>query len=182
MSNRKRIFVAEPCLDGNEKKYVIDCLDTNWISAAGKYVAAFEEQFASFCGTKYALACANGTTSLHLAMVALGIGEGDEVIVPTLTYIASANTVRYCGAVPVFIDSEINSWNMDASKIEKKITKNTKAIMPVHLYGLVCDMDPIMEVANKYGLYVIEDAAEAHGAVYKGNRAGSFGVIKKPCS
>jgi len=177
MNEGKRIFIAEPCLDGNEKKYVNDCLDTNWISSVGKYVSAFEERFAEYCGTKYALTCANGTVSLQLAMLALGIKAGDEVIVPTFTYIASANTVRYCGATPIFVDSDYGSWNIDVTKIEEKITPRTKAIMPVHLYGLVCDMDPIIALAEKYGLHVIEDAAEAHGATYKGKRAGSFGII-----
>lgn len=177
MPKSKKIFVAEPQLSGNEKKYVLDCLDTNWISSAGKYVSAFEEAFADFCGVKYALTCANGTVSLQLAMDALGIGSSDEVIVPTFTYIASANTVRYLNATPVFVDCDYSTWNIDVKKIEEKITSKTKAIMPVHLYGLMCDMDPIEEIARKYGLHIVEDAAEAHGATYKGRNAGSIGVI-----
>jgi perosamine synthetase len=172
----KRIFIAEPVLDGNEKKYLNDCVDTTWLTWAGKYVGEFERQFAAFCGTKYAVACANGTVSLHLSLVALGIGEGDEVIVPTFTYIASANAVKYCGATPVFVDCAAATWNIDISKIEAAITTKTKVIMPVHLYGLTCDMNPILELAKKYNLYVIEDAAEALGAEYCGKKSGSFGI------
>lgn len=173
----KKISVAMPRFVGNEKKYLNECIDTGWISSAGKFVTEFEEAFAKFCGTKYALTCANGTVSLHLALLALGIGEGDEVIIPTLTYIATANAVRYCGATPVFVDSETDTWNIDPSKIEEKITNKTKAIMPAHLYGHSADMNPIMELAKKYNLYVIEDAAEAHGATYKGKKVGSIGTI-----
>jgi perosamine synthetase len=175
MSVHERIPIASPILNGNEKKYVNDCLDTAWISSAGKYVARFEEAFASFCGTKYALACANGTVSLHLSLAAIGIGQGDEVIVPTFTYIATANVVKYCGATPIFVDCDDHTWNIDPEKIENKITSRTKAIIPVHLYGLMCDMDPIMDIAERYHLYVIEDAAESHGAEYKGRKSGSFG-------
>lgn len=173
----KKISVAMPMFNGNEKKYLNECIDTGWISSAGKFVTQFEQKFAEFCGSKYALTCANGTVSLHLALVALGIGEGDEVIIPTLTYIATANTVKYCGATPVFVDSEEDTWNIDPAKIEEKITSRTKAIMPAHLYGHAADMGPIMELAKKYNLYVIEDAAEAHGATYKGKKVGSIGTV-----
>lgn len=172
-----RISIASPTLNGNEKKYVNECIDTGWISANGRFVCEFEDKFAAFCGTKYAVACSNGTVTLHLALKALGIGPGDEVIMPTLTYIATANAVTYCGATPVFVDSEQDTWNVDCTDVEKKITKRTKAIIPVHLYGLAANMDAIMEIAGKYNLHVIEDAAEAHGATWNGRRVGSIGDI-----
>lgn len=172
-----RISIANPILNGNERKYIDECIDTGWISANGRFVREFEEKFAEFCGTKYALACCNGTVTLHLALLALGIGPGDEVIMPTLTYIATANTTAYCGATPVFVDSEPDTWNIDPKAIEAKITGRTKAIVPVHLYGLACDMDEIMEIARKYGLAVVEDAAEAHGAEWNDRRVGSMGEI-----
>lgn len=171
-----RISIANPVFNGNEKKYLNECIDTGWISANGRFVSEFEEQFARFCGTKYALTCANGTVSLHLILSAMGIGPGDEVVMPTLTYIATANAVRYCGAVPVFVDSDEDSFNIDADKIEEKLTSKTKAIMPVHLYGVPADLAPIMELSEKYGIPVIEDAAEAHGAEYNGKRVGGFGL------
>lgn len=176
MSNRF-IPVAAPELSGNERKYVLDCLDTNWISSAGKYVEAFETSFAEFCGAKYATACCNGTVSLHLALLALGIGPGDEVIMPTLTFVATANTVKYCGAEPVFVDSEPDTWNLDPAKIEEKITSRTRAIIPVHLYGHPADMDAVMAIAQRHDLFVVEDAAEAHGAEFKGKRVGALGDI-----
>ena len=173
---RDRISIANPVFNGNEKKYLDECIETGWVSANGRFIDEFEKKFAAFCGTKYAISCSNGTVSLHLIMLGLGIGPGDEVIMPTLTYIATANAVRYCGATPVFVDSLEDTFNMDPSKIEAKITPHTKAIMPVHLYGLSCDMDPIMKIADKYGIPVIEDAAEAHGAEYHGKKVGSFGL------
>jgi perosamine synthetase len=173
----RRIPVAEPVLQGNEKKYVNDCLETGWISGSGKYVTAFEEQFAQFCGTRFAIAVFNGTVALHAAMVALGVKEGDEVIVPDLTYIASANSVVYCRATPVFVDVDPITWTLDPIDVERKITPRTKAIMPVHLYGHPADMQPILDLAAKYRLSVIEDAAEAHGAEYRGKRAGRIGDI-----
>jgi len=171
------IPVAEVCLGEKEREYVNDCLETGWISSKGKYVAAFEEAFSRFCGVRYGVATCNGTVALHLALVVLGIGPGDEVIVPTLTFVATANAVVYTGARPVFVDSEPYTWNIDPAKIEEKITARTKAIIPVHLYGHPADMDPIVEIARRHGLYVIEDAAEAHGALYKGKRVGSLSDI-----
>jgi perosamine synthetase len=171
------IPVSEPRLDGKELEYVKDCVKSNWISSVGEYVTRFEKMFARFCGTSYALATCNGTTALHLAMVSLGIGEGDEVIIPDLTFVASANAITYCGARPVFVDVDPTTWTIDPSKIEQKISKRTKAIMVVHLYGHPCDMDKIMRIARKYRLKVIEDAAEAHGAEYKGKRVGGIGDI-----
>lgn len=177
MKTIKRIPLAGPVLNGNEKKYVMDCIDTGWISANGKYVAEFEQKFAEFCGTEHALSCANGTVALHLPLLAYGVKEGDEIIIPTFTYIATANAVTYCGATPVLVDCEDEAWNIDASKIEEKITTNTKGIIVVHLYGHPVDMDPIMEIARKHNLFVIEDAAEAHGALYKGKVVGSIGDV-----
>lgn len=173
----ERISIANPILNGNERKYIDECIDTGWISANGRFIKEFEEKFAEFCGTKYAIACCNGTVTLHLALEALGIGPGDEVIMPTLTYIATANAVHYCGATPVFVDSEQSTWNIDPAKIEEKINEHTKAIIPVHLYGLPCNMDEIMEIANTHHIAVIEDAAEAHGASWNGKIVGSIGDI-----
>ena len=174
---RVRIPVAEPLMGEKELEYVSECILTGWVSSAGKFVRHFEEVFASFCGSKYAVATSNGTTALHLALLSLDIGPGDEVIVPTLTFIASANSVKYTGAKPVFVDSDPYTWNINPAQIEAAINSHTKAIMPVHLYGHPADMDPILEIAKRYGLAVIEDAAEAHGAQYKGTRVGSLGDI-----
>ena len=171
------IPVCEPLLAGNELKYVTDAVKTGWISSSGKYVTEFENQFATYADCKYGIAVCNGTIALHLALVGLGIGKGDEVILPTFTMIASAFAVCYTGATPVFIDADKDSWNIDVSKIEEKITSRTKAIMPVHIFGKMCDMDAIKVLAKKYNLYIIEDAAEAHGAIYKGQKAGSFSDI-----
>lgn len=171
----KKIQVAVPNLCGNEKKYVMDCMDTTWISSNGKYVNEFEDRFAQFANVDHAIACCNGTVALHVPLVAMGLGDGDEVIVPSFTYIATANAVKYCGATPVFADCLMDTWNVDPADIEKKITSKTKGIIPVHLYGNPCDMDAIMAIAKKYNLFVLEDAAECHGATYKGKKAGSIG-------
>lgn len=171
--NNTFIPVCEPTLLGNELKYVTDAVQTGWISSAGKYVTEFELKFAEYCGCKYGVAVCNGTVALHLALTALGIGKGDEVIIPDFTMIATAFAVCYTGAAPVFVDADFNTWNIDVTKIEEKITSRTKAIIPVHLFGLMCDMDTINAIAKKHNLKVLEDAAEAHGAEYKGCRAGS---------
>ena len=171
------ISVAEPDLSGNEKKYVLDCVESTWISSLGKYIGQFEEKFASFCDVKYGVSTSNGTVALQLALVALGIGKGDEVIIPDLTFIATANACVYVGAKPIFVDAEKETWNIDANKIEEKINDKTKAIIAVHLYGHPCDMDKILEIAKKHKLKVIEDAAEAHGATYKGKKVGSMGDV-----
>lgn len=173
----KFIPVCEPFLNGNELKYVTDAVQTGWISSSGKYVTEFEKQFAAYCGCEYGIAVCNGTIALHLALLALGIGKGDEVIVPTFTMIASAFAVCYTGAKPVFVDADKETWNIDVTKIEEKITPRTKAIMPVHIFGKMCDMDAICAIAKKHNLYVIEDAAEAHGAEYHGKKSGSFSDI-----
>ena len=168
------IPVCEPSLIGNELKYVTDCIKSNWISSSGKYIPMFESKFSEFCQTKYGIGCCNGTVAIHLALEALGIGKGDEVIIPTFTMIATSNAVIYSGAKPVLVDAEKETWNMNPSLIEEKITKKTKAIMPVHTYGHPCDMDAINKIAKKHNLLVIEDAAESHGAEYKGKRTGSL--------
>lgn len=171
------IPVCEPTLEGNELKYVTDCIKSGWISSSGKYIADFENAFAKFCNVKHAVACSNGTTAIHLAIEALGIKKGDEVIIPTFTMIATANAIIYAGAKPVLVDSEKETWNIDTSKIEEKINKRTKAIMVVHTYGHPVDMDAVLKIANKHKLFVIEDAAESHGAEYKGKRTGGLGDI-----
>jgi perosamine synthetase len=174
---KKLIPISEPSLGEEELNNVVEAVKSSWISSIGRFIPEFEQGFAEYCGTKYGIATSNGTTSLHLALVTLGIGAGDEVIVPTLTFVATANAVAYCNARPVFVDSHPDYWCMDPARIEEKITKKTKAILPVHLYGHPCDMDAITRIARKHNLYVIEDAAEAHGAEYKGKKVGSFGDI-----
>lgn len=171
------IPVNKPLIAKNAQKYVLDCLKTGWISSAGQYIEKFEKKFAKFCGCKYALSCTNGTSALHLALEALDIKEGDEVIIPTLTMIASAFAVCYCGAKPILVDCKKDTYNLDPALIEKKITSKTKAIMPVHLYGHAVNMDPLLKLARKYNLYVVEDAAEGHGGRYKEKPLGSLGDI-----
>jgi perosamine synthetase len=171
------IPVAEPKLGGNELKYVTDCVSSGWISSIGKYIKKFEEEFSKFSDTKYGIATSSGTTALHLALVTFGVTKGDEVLIPTLSFIATANCVAYTGAKPIFVDSEPRTWNMDPEKVKEKITDKTKAIVPVHLYGHPVDMDPIMDLAEEYSLVVIEDAAEAHGAEYRKRKVGSIGHV-----
>ena len=166
-----------PSLNGNERKYVDECIDTTWISSKGHFVNDFEKAFASYIGMSYATGVCNGTVAIHLAMVALGIKEGDEVIVPTFTYVASANPIKMVGAIPIFVDSCADSWQMNPEDIKHKITKKTKAIVVVHLYGHPCDMDAIMKIAKENNIFVIEDCAEAIGSEYKGKKVGSFGDI-----
>lgn len=171
------IPVNEPLLNGNEKKYLCECIDTGWISSEGPFVKEFEDKMSALVGRKYGIAVSNGTAALEVAVKALGISEGDEVIMPTFTIISCAMAVTKVGAVPVLVDSDVQTWNMDIHKIEAKITDRTKAIMIVHLYGLPAEVDEIIELAQKYGLKVIEDAAEMHGQSYKGRPCGSFGDI-----
>lgn len=172
-----RVPIAVPDLSGNELKYVSDCINSTWISSKGKYVTEFEARIANYVNAKYGVAVTNGSVALHLALVTLGIGPGDEVIIPTFTMISAANAVAYTHAKPVLVDSEKRTWNIDPTKIQEKITKKTKAIIPVHLYGHPVDMDPITKIAKDEELYVIEDAAEAHGAEYKGTKVGAIGDI-----
>lgn len=171
------IPVNEPLLEGNEKKYLNECIDTGWISSEGPFVQEFEEKFAARMGRKYGIAVCNGTVALETSVVALGIEPGDEVILPTFTIISCASAVVRAGARPVLIDSDPDTWNMDVSKLEEKITPRTKAIMVVHIYGLPVDMSPILALAKKHGLKILEDAAEAHGQTYFGRPCGSFGNI-----
>ncbi len=172
--NGKMIPVCEPTLQGNELKYLKECVETNWISSTGRKIIAFEETFAGKVGAKYGISCTNGTTALHLALYVAGIGPGDEVILPTFTMIATANVVTHLGARPVLVDADPYTYTMDVGKIEEKITKKTRAIVPVDIYGHPCEMDAILEIADKHGLAVIEDAAEAHGAEYRGRKIGSI--------
>ena len=171
----KKIHVAEPSLSGNELKYVSACVTTNWISSQGEFVRRFETEFAAHLGAPHAIACSNGTAALHLALLALGIGAGDEVILPDLTFAATINTVIHAGATPVIVDVDKTSWNIDPAAIEAALTPRTRAIMPVHLYGQPADMDPVLAIAKRRGLVVIEDAAEAIGSAYKGRPCGTMG-------
>ena len=164
-------------LDGNELKYVSECIKAGWISGRGSYINKFEEGFAKYCGRKYGITTNNGTTALHLALASLGIKQGDEVIIPTFTMGAVAFAVKYVGAKLIFVDSERDTWNIDVNKIKEKITNKTKAIIAVHTYGHPCDMDPIVNLAKEYNLYIIEDCAEAHGAEYKGKKVGCLSDI-----
>jgi len=171
------IPVCEPLLDGNEEQYVLDCLRSNWISSSGRYIPAFEERFSSYCGTRHGVACSSGTAALHLALASLGIGPGDEVVVPSFTLIVAANTVLLTGATPVLVDVDPATWGLDPARVAVALTPRTKAIMAVHMYGHPCDMDPILDLARRHGCAVIEDGAEAHGAEYKGRKVGSLGDI-----
>ncbi len=174
---RDLIPIAEPSLGEEEFNNVAEAIRSGWISSQGKFILEFEQKFARYCGVRHGVATSNGTVALHLALKALGIGEGDEVLVPTLTFIATANTVTYCNARPVLVDSDPKCWCIDPSRIEERISSRTKAIIPVHLYGHPCDMDAIGDIARRHGLNVIEDAAEAHGALYRDRRVGSFGQV-----
>jgi len=171
------IPVNEPTIPKNAIKYVTDAVSSGWISSAGRYVDEFESSFAKYTGVKYATTCSNGTVALQLALASVGVKENDEVILPNQTIISCALAPVYLGAKPVVVDVDRDTFCMDVSKIEEKITSKTKAIMPVHLYGQCCDMDPLLSLAKKHNLYVVEDAAEAIGAEYRGKRAGSLGDI-----
>ncbi|HJV35054.1 DegT/DnrJ/EryC1/StrS aminotransferase family protein [Geomonas sp.] len=171
------IPVYQPSLSGNEKAYVNECLDSTWISSKGAFVTTFEQKFCEYTGVEHGTSVSNGTVALHLALVALGIGPGDEVIVPTLTYISSVNAIVYTGATPVFVDSLPDSWQMDPEDVKRKLTPKTKGVMVVHLYGHPCDMDPIVELCRERSIFLIEDCAEAFGSLYKGRHVGSFGDI-----
>lgn len=171
------IPVNQPLLGGNEKKYLNECIDTGWISSEGPFIKRFEEEFAARVARKHGIAVSNGSVALDVAVAALGMGAGDEVILPAFTIISCAAAIVRAGAVPVVVDSNPQNWNMDVSQLEAKITPRTKAIMVVHIYGLPVDMEPLLELAEKYGLRVIEDAAEMHGQTYKGKPCGSLGDI-----
>jgi len=171
------IPVNEPLLNGNEKKYLGACIDTGWISSEGPFVSAFEECVAAITERRFGVAVANGSVALETAVLALGIGRGDEVILPAFTIISCAAAIVRAGATPVLVDADPDTWNMDVRAIQQKITGRTKAIMVVHIYGLPADMDPVLQLAAAHGLYVIEDAAEQIGQTYKGRAVGSFGHI-----
>ncbi|MFQ6118276.1 MAG: DegT/DnrJ/EryC1/StrS family aminotransferase [Methanosarcinales archaeon] len=171
------IPLAEPDIGPKELKYVKDAVESGWVSSLGYYVEKFENDFAKYCNCKYGVTVSNGTVALHLALSALGIKKGDEVIIPNFTFAATANAVIYTGATPIFVDCEQDTWNIDVSLIEEKITPKTKAIMPVHIFGHPCDMEPILEIAKKYSLFIIEDCAEAHGAEYRKKKVGLFSDI-----
>ena len=171
------IPVNEPLLTGNEKKYLNECIDSGWISSEGPFVKKFEEEFSARVGRKYGIAVCNGTAAIDAAIEACGIGPGDEIILPTFTIISCVNQILRSGATPVFVDSMADTWNMDVSTLEEKITPRTKAIMVVHIYGLPVDMDEVIRLSEKHGLIIIEDAAEAHGQTYRGRPCGSFGQL-----
>lgn len=169
-----QIPVAIPDLSGNEERYAAEAIRSTWISSSGAYIDRFEREFAAMCETRTAIGVCNGTVALHLALMALDVRPGDEVLVPSLTYVATANAVRYVGAEPVFVDVDPETWCIDPKKLEERITRRTRGIIPVHLYGHAADMDAINHVAWVHGLWVLEDAAEAHMALYKGRRTGSL--------
>lgn len=177
LEQRAYLPVAQPSLGEEEFLNVGECVLSGWVSSTGKFVRQFEEAMAAYCDTRHAVATCNGTAALHLALAALDIGPGDEVIVPSLTFIAPANAVTYVGATPVFVDSDRATWTIDPAAIEAAITPRTKAIIPVHLYGHPADMDRVQSIADRHGLSVVEDAAEAHGATYKGKRVGGIGDV-----
>jgi perosamine synthetase len=172
-----KIPVYQPSLDGNEKKYVLECLDSTWISSKGKFIAEFEEKFAAYTNVRHATTVSNGTVALHLALVALGIGPGDEVIVPTLTYIASVNAITYTGATPVFVDSLVDTWQIDPEDVKRKISHKTRAVMAVHLYGHPCDMEALSDICKKHSLFLIEDCAEAIGSRIGERHVGTYGDV-----
>lgn len=177
MSDRKKISIARPSFKGNEKKYLLDTIDSSWISSIGPYIERFEQEFARYHGVKHAIATHNGTVALHLALAAAGIGQGDEVIVPDFTFIATANSVRYCQATPVLTDIDPGDWNISPESISENISSNTRAMIPVHLYGNPVCIREILAIAHKHNLIVVEDCAEALGATYDQKKVGTFGDI-----
>lgn len=172
----KPIPVNQPLLVGNERKYLLECLDTGWISSEGPFIERFEREFAARVGRRHGVAVTNGTAALEVAVAALGIAPGDEVIMPAFTIISCAQAVVRAGGKPVLVDSDAATWNMDVGQVEAKITPRTRAIMPVHTYGLPVDMDPLLEIARRRKLAIVEDAAEMHGQTYRGRACGSFGA------
>ncbi len=169
--------MSKPDLSERERAYLLDAFDSTWVSSAGEYVGRFERDFAAFVGTKHALTCTNGTCALHLAMLACDVGPGDEVIVPDLTYVATANAVRYVGATPVFADCDDDTWIIDPKSVQRLVTEKTKAIVAVHLLGGVAEMDALRQIARDENVFLIEDAAEAHGATWRGTPVGGLGDL-----
>src|SRR6185437_7065708 len=177
MSAESFIPVSAPLLDGNEKRYLAECIDSGWISSEGPFVQRFEETLARRVRRTWGIAVCNGSAALDAAFEALGIGAGDEVIVPAFTIISCVGQLIRSGAIPVLVDSEPHTWNMDVAQIEAKITPRTRAILMVHIYGLPVDVDPLLQVARRHGLLVLEDAAQMHGQTYRGRPCGSFGDL-----
>ena len=173
----KFLPVYQPYFAGREKEYVNQCLDTTWISSKGEFIGKFEAGFAEYISSRHAISVCNGTVAIHLALHAAGIGYGDEVIVPTLTYVASINPIIQTGATPVFVDAQRLTWQMDSDDVRRKITPKTRAILAVHLYGLPCDMDALTSICREFNLILIEDCAEAFGTYFKGRHVGTFGDI-----
>ena len=174
---QEMIPVYRPDLSGNERRYVLECVDSTWISSIGVFIRRFEEAVAQTTGAAHAIAVSNGTVALHLALHCLGIGPGDEVIVPTFTYIASVNTIAQCGATPVFAECQGHDWLLDPADVARRITPRTKAIMPVHLYGIPCDMRALKRLAEQHGIAIVEDCAEALGTTLGGQHVGTFGDV-----
>jgi perosamine synthetase len=177
MARLSTIPVSEPWLGAKERRLVDECIDSGWVSSQGKFVGEFEKLFSGYCGVRYGVATSSGTSALHLALLSLNIGPGDEVIVPTLSFIATANCVAYVGATPVFVDSNRETWNLDPAAVARALTRRTRAIIVVHIYGHPAEMDEILAIAKRHGCDVIEDACEAHGAEYRGRKVGSLGTI-----
>jgi len=177
MRNHKAVPITETWLGAKERLLVDKCTRSGWVSSKGKYVNDFERLFASYCGAKYGVATSSGTSALHLALASLNVGSGDEVIVPTLSFIATANPVTFVGAKPIFADSNEETWNLDPGAVERAVTRRTRAIIVVHLYGHPAQMDEIFAIARKHRLHVIEDACQAHGGEYRGKKVGSLGTI-----
>ena len=174
---RRRIPLAQPELGAEELANVSEAVRSGWISSLGPFIGRFEDAFAAHCDARHAVAVTNGTAALHLALAAAGVGEGDEVLVPTLTFVATPNAVRYCGARPVFVEADPDTWTLDARDLAARVTPRSRAIVPVHLYGHPCDMDPILAVARRRRLVVVEDAAEALGGAYRGRPVGALGDV-----
>ena len=193
MNKKKHISLSVPYLSSKEKKYLSNCIDSNWLSSAGPYVSEFEKKFAQYVGAKYGVACSSGTSALHLSLIALGIGEGDMVIVSSLTFIASVNAIKYVGAEPILVDAEESSWQMDTELVEeflrkdcykkenssfhKKSNKKVAAIIPVHILGHSCDIIKLKDISSKFNIPIIEDAAEAVGVTTENKHLGSFGLV-----
>lgn len=177
MSEKRTVPVNTPWLSGNEKKYVTECIDTGWISSEGEFIKQFENKFSAYVGKRHGVAVSNGSAALDVAIQALNLSSGDEVIMPTFTIISPALSLVRAGLVPILVDCNPETWNMDVTQIESKISSKTKAILVVHIYGLPVDMDPVIDLCKRFNLSLIEDAAEMHGQTYKGRKCGSFGDI-----
>lgn len=176
-NNKLSIPISRPDLSDKERGYLLEAFDSTWVSSQGSFVERFERRFAEFVGVSEGVSCVNGTAALHLALLALGVGPGREVIVPDLTYVATANAVRYVGATPVFADCDPNTWTLDPASVERLLSERTQAVMAVHLFGMPADLAPLAALAKRHGLALIEDASQAHGATYDGEPVGSWGTL-----